>query len=285
MSVSGASGRGGADRFSPEPWKTGGVALMSSPRLSRVVALGVLGLVGCGVALALAGPSPRPPADPHDARPGDVAKVMDYRCAQDLATASEAFATTTVEQVGPEEPETCWRIVVVRSANETGNELADRLTKQYGDRGFAMTGMTTGEVRSVVGTLAPCGTTVAIDTGGQEAAVQPPGSRAGSPPVTAPAGGFPTDGQVPPMSVPDGAAPSSTPEGAVPSSSVVTPSSLNLTPFIAGNPADPSGAYPAAGSDPLQLLATLAPTRKGGAVMVASQQARAVLPRALEGRC
>jgi hypothetical protein len=255
---------------------------MSSPRLSRVVALGVLGLVGCGVALALAGPTPRPPADPLDALPGDLVKAMDFRCAQDLATASEAYATTTVEQVGPEAPQTCWRIVVVRSANETGNELADRLTKQYSDRGFAMTGMTTGEVRSVVGTLSPCGTTVAIDTG-QEAAVQPPGSRAGSPPVTAPAG-FPAD-QMPPISVPGGAAPSSTPEGAVPSSSVVTPSSLNLAPFIAGNPADPSGAYPAPGSDPLQLLATLAPSRKGGAVMIASQQARAVVPRSLEGRC
>jgi hypothetical protein len=258
---------------------------MSSPRLSRVVALGVLGLVGCGVALALAGPTPRPPADPLDALPGDVVKVMDFRCAQDLLTASEAYATTTIEQVGPEAPQTCWRIAVVRSANETGNELADRLTKQYTDRGFAMTGMTTGEVRSVVGTLAPCGTTLAIDTGLDGGNV-PPGSRAGSPPVTMPPGGFPAaNAQMPPISVPDGATPPSTPEGAVPSSSVVTPSSLNLTPFIAGNPVDPSGAYPTAGSDPLQLLATMAPSRKGGAVMIASQQARAVVPRTLEGRC
>jgi hypothetical protein len=261
------------------------VALLSSPRLSRVVFLGVVGLVGCGVALALAGPTPRPPADPLDALPSDVVKALDYRCAQDLMTASESYATTTIEQIGPEEPQTCWRIAVVRSANETGNELADRLTKQYTDRGFAMSGMTTGDLRSVVGTLPQCGTTLAIDTG-QAAALQPPGSRAGSPPVTNPTDGFPpVNGQIIP-GVPPGALP---PGGVTPSSeadgAATTSTLLPITPFIPGNPVDPAGAYPGAGQDPLQLLAAVDPTRKGGAVMIASQQVRAVVPHALEGKC
>jgi hypothetical protein len=271
----------------------GPVALLHNPRLSRVVTLCVLGVVGCGVSLALAGPTPRPPADPLDALPADLKRPRDWPCAADLASAVAPTVSMT-EAPGPTEPEPCWRIALVSAEGETANQLADRLAKVFTGKGFEFTGRTTGDFRALTGTLAQCGTTMTIDTG-YDAALLPPGTRANMP-TGSPTGGngiipVPPSGTgagEPAVSTVPGASSSTVPGGASstmpaqpgPTASVVTDG------FASPNqPVDPDALEQGAFVNPTTLLANLQPDQKGSVVMVASQQARAVVPRALEGRC
>jgi hypothetical protein len=261
------------------------VALLHSPRLSRVVAVAVLGVVACGVSLALAGPTPRPPADPLDALPAGVSTAKEWPCVTDLLNA--VSPTTTIEEPGPAQQERCFHIALVRSTTETANELADRLSKHFTERGYELGGVPSGQYRSLTGTLAQCGTTLTIDTG-QDAASLPPGARAALPQVP-PNGSFPGG---PLVSIPGGVIDptASTPGASIPDPGSPTvpetaPTVPPLDPSLTGQAPVGSPSDQALAADPYQIITTMLPNQKGGAVMVASQQARQVVPKALEATC
>jgi hypothetical protein len=269
------------------------VALLHNPRLSRVVALCVAGVLACGVSLALAGQTPQPPKDPLDALPAGVVRVRSWTCATDLFNAVTPTVSTT-EAPGPTVPTACWHIALVRSPTETPNEVADRLAKHYTERGFEFSGADKGEIRALTGTLGQCGTTVAIDTGDQ-AAFLPPGAR-GSTGTAFPMPG--AGGQLPPGAVAGGLPPGVDPAmlgqipAADPSGSVgqipgVPPSNPSTDPATGatGRAPDLSALEQGNYLDPMTVQPFLQPTLRGGVAIVATQQARAVVPRTLEGRC
>jgi hypothetical protein len=164
------------------------VALLRSPRLPHAIAAFVVGIAACGVSLALAGTTPKPPADPIDNLPADLEKIRDFTCARDLLTA--VLPTTTIETVGGAMAVPCWRVALVWSTKESSNEIADRLAQHFTARGYQFAGPTTGLYRSYYGKLAECGTILAIDTG-EGAASAPPGARSALPAGTDPATGIP----------------------------------------------------------------------------------------------
>jgi hypothetical protein len=263
----------------------GHVALLHNPRLSRVMALCVAGVLGCALSLALAGPTPQPPMDPIDALPAGVARAREWTCASSLADAVTPTVTSTGAP-GPTEPQPCWHIALVRSPTETANELADRLAKHYTTRGFEFSGTASGDIRSLTGMLAQCGTTLALDTGDQ-GAFSPPGTRASLPalPGAIPPGAIPP-GAIPPGAIAGGApvddpTASTVPGAPDPNASIP----MDQTQSSIGQPVDPDALDQISMSNPSALLAYLQPGMKGSVVILASQQARAVVPRALEGRC
>lgn len=241
----------------------------SSPRLVHAVLACALGVVGCGVAVALAGPTPWPPADPLDQLPGGLTRIADVPCATD---AFNAVVPTSTEDGAPStKPPPCWHITFVSSPDESGNQLVDRLSGLYQGRGYTFTGITSGPARSLMGTHEVCGTVLTMDTD-PAAASAPPGALAAS--ATPGASGAPV------------------PDPAAPGGGVVTPTGPDGG--IVNTPTVPAGAVPelsadairdAIANDPMSLFTYMSGDLRGSVVIVASHQTRAVAPRNAAGRC
>jgi hypothetical protein len=172
--------------------------------------------------------------------------------------------------------------------------LADRLVGHFTAQGFQFTGKSDGDTRALTGVRAQCGTTVTIDTG-ESALYLAPGARGNMPPgwssngsgvglPGAPTTTIPGDPTV--STVPGAIAGPSVTESSTPGPSTSGPVTVDPSQTLPQPPLDPSGLESGSMvSDPSTLTAYMQPNRQGAAVMIASQQARAVVPKALEGRC
>jgi hypothetical protein len=252
----------------------------------------VVGIAACGVSLALAGTTPKPPADPIDNLPGDLERIRDFACARDLLTA--VMPTTTVETLGTTSGAPCWRVALVWSTREGSNQLADRLAGYFTARGYKLNGPTTGDFRSYYGTLAECGTILAIDTG-TAAASAAPGARSALPVGVDPNTGLPTGASGP--TVP-GVVPGAPVPGAGTSESTTAPldPSGALGPGVSTLPGNGTGFPPDEAStpdvsldprmspdqillnDPYSAPTLLARTSRPAMAMISVQQARSVAP-------
>jgi hypothetical protein len=269
------------------------VALRSS-RFSHAVTACVFGVMACGLSLALAGASPHPPADPLDALPPNVHMGPNTPCASeamDLANGS-----TTLEEPGPSTRPPCWRMSLVRSATETGNQLADRLAEYYGGRGFTFTGQKEGDARSYYGTLPVCGTILGIDSGAT-AMMTAPGVRSSYSTDIDPATAQGLAGMV--QGEP-GAMPGlpATPDPSTPDGSGETVTSTTVAGAVDPTVTDPGVSLPGPTTDPAASgfngVATIDPFGTGGPtsgdqpgdwVVLSVQQPKAVAPKGAEGRC
>jgi hypothetical protein len=242
--------------------------MLRSPRFTQAVVACVLGVGACGVALALAGPTPRPPADPLDALPGGLVKLQDTTCTTDVLGA--LAVSTTEEPVAPTKRVPCWHIAVLQSNNETGNQLAERLAKHYETRGFSFSGTTGGQDRAYYGTLPVCGTVLSITSGlaalgaGPGSGVMGPGGATQGLPGLSGLPGL--GGQIPGVTSPD-------PDAAAPTTDTTDPTA-----------ATPDASTPSA--DPFSATQFLMPgDQKPGMVIVSVQQTKVAAPRSAAGRC
>jgi hypothetical protein len=280
------------------------VALLRSPRFSYAVMACVLGVVACGVAVALAGNTPFPPADPLDDLPENVSMVRDEPCATSLI--ASLWPSTTIQTTTTASPKDCWRIALVKSEqNEDGNQLADRLAQHLTAKGYQFTGVTSGDWRSYLGKLTICGTTVAIDTN-REAPNLTPGQLSAAPPGIDPTTGAPTAGAFPPAPAPPrqpvptdpatglpGALPT------VPSTTLPDPTGSVVVPSFPPDAGPPTVVPPpmspnldpsvpiedALQADPYSVMNYLSGQIRPGLAVVSVQQTHAVVPRAAAGRC